>query len=280
MVRIVHTKAFHLINLMTRKLTLHTLLIGVLLCSHGQAIIYDLTQQSGLVSPAFRGQANTTFFGWNEGQFFGQPVPPTTSRILNNPATSIGNVGLGEGVELYQNDRSLSPFVMIGSSVGNIYTGSGPVGKQAFATLVTPTAPGSLDSGFTTIVIQGRTTTAGGFSTLESLISNYPLFSSINGIDPTFVISGNAANQGQWWAQYSIPGSAGSYTIGLTFPGGAATTPISIAGMSVDTYWSASAYADVSAVPEPSALVMFLSGGAFLGAVHWYRNRRRAGKLP
>jgi PEP-CTERM motif len=265
---------------MIRKRTFCTILIVVILCSHAQAIIYDLTQQSGLVSPNFRGQANTTFFGWNEGQFFGQPVPPTASRILNNPATSIGNVGLGQGVELYQNDRSSSPFVMIGSSVGNIYSGSGPIGKQAFATLVAPTAPGSLDSGFTTIVIQGRTTTAGGFSTLDSLISNYPLFSSINGVAPTFVISGNAANQGQWWAQYSIPGSAASYTIGLNFPGGAATTPISIAGMSVDTYWSSSAYADVSAVPEPSTLAMVLTGGVLLGVARWYRSRRLSEKMP
>lgn len=265
---------------MIRKRNLCTLFFVWLLCSHGQAIIYDLTQQSGLVSPSFRGQANTTFFGWNEGQFFGQPVPPTTFRILNNPVTSIGNVGLGEGVELYQNDRSSSPFVMIGSSVGNIYTGSGPVGKQAFATLVAPTAPGVLDSGFTTIVIQGRTTTAGGFSTLESLTSNYPVFSSINGINPTFVISGNAANQGQWWAQYSIPGSAASYSIGLTFPGGAATTPISIAGMSVDTYWSDSAYADVSAVPEPSTIAMVLTGGVLLSLSSWYRSRRHSEKLP
>jgi hypothetical protein len=265
---------------MIRKFALCTLLFVVLLSSHGRAIIYDLTQQSGLVSPSFRGQANSTFFGWNEGQFFGQPVPSTTSRILNNPATSIGNVGLGEGVELYQNDRSSSPFVMIGSSVGNIYTGSGPVGKQAFATLVAPASPGILGSGFTTIVIQGRTTTAGGFSTLDSLISNYPLFSSINGVDPTFVISGNAANQGQWWAQYSIPGSAASYTIGVNFPGGATTTPISIAGMSVDTYWSASAYADVSAVPEPTTLAMFLAGGALLGVARWYRGRRLPDNVP
>jgi hypothetical protein len=259
---------------MFRKFALAPLFLVTVLVPAARAIIYDLTQQSGLVSPAFRGEANTTFFGWNEGQFFGQPVPPTTSRILNNPATSIGNVGLGQGVEFYQNDRSSSPFVMIGSSVGNIYSGSGPVGRQAFATMVTPTAPGILDTGFTTIVIQGRTTPAGGFSTLGSLISNYPVFSSINGVAPTFVISGNAANQGQWWAQYSIPGSAANYTIGLTFPGGAATTPISIAGLSVDTYWSSSAYANVSAVPEPSTIAMVLTGVVVLGAMRWYRSRR------
>jgi hypothetical protein len=159
------------------------------------------------------------------------------------------------GVEFYQNDRNNSPFVMIGSSVGNIYTGSFAIGKQASATLVAPMAAGGTD-GFTTIVIQGRTTPAGGFSSLESLIANYPVFSSINGISPEFLIAGNAANQGQWWAQYEIPGYAPSYTIGITFPGGNGTTPISIAGMSVDTFWSASGYADVQAIPEPQTWLL------------------------
>jgi hypothetical protein len=218
------------------------------------AVTYDITTASGLFEPMFRGNSNTTWFAWNEGNFFGQPVPATTSRILNNPATSNGTSGM-TGVEFYQNDRNNSPFVMIGSSVGNIYTGSFAIGKQASATLVAPMAAGGTD-GFTTIVIQGRTTPAGGFSSLESLIANYPVFSSINGISPEFLIAGNAANQGQWWAQYEIPGYAPSYTIGITFPGGNGTTPISIAGMSVDTFWSASGYADVQAIPEPGTWVL------------------------
>lgn len=257
---------------MTRKLALAPLLFLTIIVPTARAIIYDITQQTGLVAPDFRGSPNTAYFGWSDGQFFGQPVPPSTSRILNNPATSFGSVGTIEGVELYQNDRDASPFVMIGSSGGNIYTGSGAIGKQAAATLVVPAFPAALDSGFTTIVIQGRTTTAGGFSTLELLISNYPVFSSINGISPDFVISGNAANQGQWWAQYNIPGSASSYTVGMTFPGGVSTTPISIAGMSVDTYWSSSGYANVSAVPEPSTFALLV---AFAGLCLTFRYRRR-----
>jgi hypothetical protein len=233
-----------------------------------RAEIYNISTASALIVPAFRGDAGTTWFGWNEGQFFGQPVPASTSRILNNPATSNGTIGLS-GVELYQNDRDSGTFVVIGSSGGNIYTGAGAIGKQAYATLVAPMAAGGVD-GFTTIVIQGRTTTAGGFSTLESLIANYPLFSDINGIAPDFVITGNAANQGQWWAQYDIPGYAPSYSIGITFPGGTGTTPISIAGLTVDTYWSATSYADVQAIPEPKTWatvgmgVCLLLGGRLL----------------
>jgi len=238
------------------------------------AIIYSIPSQTNLVTVAFRGESNTTYFGWNDGQFFGQPVPTSSSRILNNPVPSIGNVGLGQGVEFYQNDRFASPFVMIGSSGGNIYTGSGPIGKQAAATLAAPSLPGLLGSGFTTIVIQGRTTTAGGFSTLDLLLSNYPVFSSINGVLPTFVIAGNASNQAQWWAQYSIPGSATNFSIGITFPGGSNTAPISIAGMSVDTYWSPTSYANVGAVPEPSSLVLVLCGIALTGVYLFRRSIR------
>jgi hypothetical protein len=111
------------------------------------------------------------------------------------------------------------------------------------------------------------------------LISNYPVFSSINGVSPSFVISGNASNQGQWWAQYNLPGGSSSYTIGMTFPGGSNTTPISIAGMSVDTYWSAAGYANVGAVPEPSSLALIGCGIALIGARLWQR-RAHGKKKP
>lgn len=237
-----------------KKPSRHRLALSILLLAfagliHGRAEIYNITTASALFSPAFRGETGSTWFGWNEGSFFGQPVPAISNRILNNPATSVGSPGL-TGVEFYQNDRNSSTFAMIGSSSGNIYAGSGAFGRQAAATLVAPMAAGGVD-GFSTIVIQGRTMTAGGFSSLETLISNHPVFSSINGVAPSFVIAANSASQGQWWAQYEIPGYAPSYTIGMVFPGGPGTTPISIAGMTVDTYWSPTGYANVSAIPEP-----------------------------
>ncbi len=241
----------------------------MILMAPAQAEIYNLSTASALIAPSFRGEAGTTWFGWDEGSFFGQPVPASASRILNNPATSNGTIGLA-GVEFFQNDRASGNFTMIGSSVGNIYTGIGAIGKQAAATLVAPMAAGGAD-GFTTIVIQGRTTTAGGFSSLESLIANYPVFSTINGISPEFLITGNAANQGQWWAQYEIPGYAPSYTIGLEFPGGTGTTPISIAALSVDTYWSTSGYADVQAIPEPGTWVLGCIGTLAVFGIRFLR---------
>jgi hypothetical protein len=219
-----------------------------------QAEIYNLSTASALFAPAFRGDSNTTWFGWDEGRFFGQTVPASSSRILNNPATSNGTSELS-GVELYQNDRNNSPFVMIGSTSGNIYTGSGPVGKQASATLVAPMAPGGAE-GFTTIVIQGRTTAAGGPSNIQTLLGNYPVFSDINGTAAQFTIAANSVNQAQWWAQYDLPGYSATRTIGMTFNGGTGTFPISIAQMTVDTFWSPTGYANVQAIPEPQTWIL------------------------
>jgi hypothetical protein len=234
------------------------------------AITYNIGAQTNLVVVDFRGQSNTTYFEWSDGRFFGLPIPLSSNRVLNDTPP---NLGVSSNVQFYQNDRAATNFVLIGSSSGNIYTGSGPIGKQAAATMVAPTAPGVLDSGFTTLVIQGRTLTAGGFSTLDTLISNYPVFSSINGVAPSFVIAGNATNQGQWWAQYNLPGSASNYTVGWTFPGGAGTTPISISGLSVDTYWSDTGYANVGAVPEPGTIALLGFAGLALAAGRFARRR-------
>jgi len=252
-------------------LPVSALCLMVLTSPRANALVYNISQQTNLVAVDFRGQPNTTYFAWAEGNFFGLPVPPSASRILNNPTPSFGLV---TGVEFYQNDRAATNFVMIGSSSGNIYTGQGPIGKQASATMVAPVQPSVIGSGFTTIVIQGRTITAGGFSTLDLLLSNYPVFSQVGGVNPTFVIAGNATNQAQWWAQYEIPGSATNYTIGWTFPGGAGTTPISIAELSVDTYWSATGFADVAAVPEPGTVALLGVAGFSVLAFRWARRRR------
>ena len=233
---------------------------------HAASVISEAT---GLYVPSYRLNANTTYFGWSEGHFFGQPVPASSIRILNNPTVSFGNVGAADGVQFFQNDRNASPFVMIGSSAGNVYTGSGPIGKEASATLVVPTW-GTPGTGFTTIILQGRTIPAGGFSSLETLVGNFPVF-TVAGIVPTdFAIAGNAANQGQWWAKFELPGNSSIFEVNIRFPGGSGTTPISIAEMSVDTLWSSAGYASDSAVPEPTATSLI-----FAAAMGWTWVRRR-----
>jgi hypothetical protein len=224
---------------------------------------------TGPFTPSFRADANATWFGYSNGTFFGQPVPSAATRILDNTPPTLGNVGLADGVEFYQNDRNDTPFVGIGSSSGNIYTGNMQFGKQAAATMVVPTS-GTLGTGFTTLILQGITNT-GSPSGAASLILNYPRFEIGGNAATEFVIGINALNQGQWWARFDLPGNQDEYTIDIEFPGGNTTTPISIAGLTVDSYWSASGFApDTVAVPEPSSLVLL--GCGIAGA--WLLRRR------
>lgn len=233
---------------------------------------FVISTASGLFEPSFRGDAGSNWFGYSTGTFFGTPVPPSASRILNNTAPTLGNVGLADGVEFYQNDRNDAPFVGIGASSGNLYTGQGPIGKTAAATMVVPTA-GTPGSGFTTIILQGYTNVAGGQG-VDTLIGNYGRL-SINGAQPTeWVIGGNAENRGQWWARFDLLGNQADYTIDWNFIGGVGTTPVSIAELTVDSFWSASGFAPDTAVavPEPSSLVLL---GCGIAGVYFLRRRAR-----
>jgi len=225
------------------------LLILALQSSFG--LMYNISNQTSLVSPNWRGGNNTTYFEWSEYDFYGFPVPPSSSRILNNPTPTLGQTS---GVGFYQNDRFSSTPTIIGSASGNIYTGFGANGKQAFATLIVPTTPG-VGLGNTTIFIQGRTVPEGGFAPAEQLILNYPRF-TLNGIGAGFNIGINANREGQWYAQFDVASSNSTFNIDVVFPGGADTYPISIANLSVDTLWQP--------IPEPSTMALGILGLFFV----------------
>lgn len=235
-----------------------------------------ISEATGLFQTSVRGDSHEAWFGWSSGKFFGSSVPLSSSRILNNPATTLGTIGLAQGVNFYQNDRNSTPFTLIGASSGNIYTGNNyGQSKQAYGTLLVPTF-GTPESGFTTLIVQGKTLTADGvYSTPQTLSQNYPLF-SLNGATPfafDFVIGPNASNQAQWWAKFEIAGNASSYQIDIVFPGGPGTSPISISEMTVDSYWSPTQYApDTAVVPEPK--VGWLMAAGFVVLVLSRRNRR------
>lgn len=224
--------------------------------SYGQ--IYNISNATQLFVPSYRGQPNTTYFEWADGDFYGFPVPPSSSRILNNTPPSLG---ITNNVQFYQNDRFSASPVIIGSSAGNIYTGFGANGKQAFASIVVPTLPG-LSLGNTTLFIQGKTVPEGGFAPADQLILNYPRF-TLNGVSPTFEIGINENREGQWYAQFVVASSNSTFTINVEFPGGANTYPISIANLSVDSLWEP--------VPEPStyALLTFCLVLFFISARKW-----------
>jgi hypothetical protein len=231
------------------KMKLLIILILLLAGNISYSQIYNINSANSLFTPTYRDQANTTYFEWTNGEFYGWPVPPTSSRILDNTPPTLG---ITSGVEFYQNDRYSSTPTIIGSSSGNIYTGFGANGKQAFATLVIPASPG-IGVGNTTLFIQGRTVPESGFAPADQLIINYPRF-TLNGISPTFNIGINANREGQWYALFDVNSSATSFSVDIEFPGGPDTYPISIANLSVDSLWTP--------IPEPSTLfLIFLSIG-------------------
>ena len=223
----------------------YSIIILLMAIHTSYGLIYNISNATSLFVPEYRGQQNTTYFEWYEYDFYGFPVPPSNTRILNNPVPS---AGISQNVEFYQNDRYSATPTIIGSSSGNIYTGFGATGKQAFATLVVPTVQG-IGLGNTTIFIQGKTVPEGGFAPAEELILNYPRF-SFNGIQPTFNIGINANREGQWYAMFDLNTSNQTFKIDIEFPGGSNTYPISIANMSVDTLWQP--------IPEPSTYALIL----------------------
>ena len=212
----------------------------------------NIANATQLFNPSYRGQQYTTYFEWTDGEFYGWPVPPSSSRILNNTPPNLGQTN---GVQFYQNDRFSSTPTIIGSSSGNIYTGFGAIGKQAFGTLIIPTSPG-VGVGNTTLFIQGRTVPESGFAPADQLILNYPRL-TLNGISPnTFNIGVNANKEGQWYALFDVGTSLTSYNVAVEFMGGNGTYPISLANLSVDSLWSP--------VPEPSVWLLIFLGVFFI----------------
>ncbi len=232
-------------------LTLATALIS----AGGAHAQFVLTEGSNPFEPSFRGDANTTYFGWTDGTFDGTP----DNELVDDPAVTLGTAI--PGISLTQvgtND--------ILASSNNIYS-------PGFATLnlVIPTA-GTVGSGFTTIIIQGRAT-SGGMPGLTTA----PVFGSINGVAPEFISGGNSAGKTQWWAKYELPGNAATYAVTLDLPGSGNLAPVSIASFTVETLWSADGYADdflIAAVPEPGTYAV----GAILVLCAAMARRRRVAR--
>lgn len=207
---------------------------------------FVISSGTGLFDPSFRGAANTTWFGWGYGGFEGS----VNNELIDNPAATIGAAPVG--VSFTQ-----SPANDILSSSENIYTGAAGATDLL---LGIPTSGTSL-SGFTTIIVQGKTA-FGGYDIA-------PLFAEISGVTPSFAVGLNSLGQGQFWAKYEIPGNESGYNLTVSL---AAMSFISIAELEVDTYWSATSFAPDSAlVPEPS--VVALCG---LGMLALFGARRRS----
>lgn len=204
----------------------------------------------GLSVPSFRDTLspfdgnNTTWFGWGLGSFDGA----NDNEIVDLSVASVGAGGL-DGT-LFQSDwqkpgvpGSEGGPVDIVAGSNNIYT----LFSTPTLELTVPTNGTVGLDGFTTIILQGRAA-SGGFGA-------FPVFSAIGGIVPTVVFGTNAAQQGQFWVKYELPGNAASYDIDITFG-----NHTSIGEISVDTQWSTASYAPDTAVPEPTSAMLVLAG--------------------
>lgn len=223
------------------------ILVGTLAANLASAQ-FVINTSSGLFDPSFRGAANTTWYGWGPGKFDGL----TNDELIDNPAPSFGTTTLGVSF------TQATTFDIL-SSGNNIYS------SMAGATDLLLTIPtlGTPGSGFTTLIIQGKTAFGGS--------GVAPVFNDILGYSPMFEIGNNATASGQFWAKYEIAGNLSSYNLAVTL---AAASFTSIAELEVDTYWSATGFStDTAVVPEPSALAL-LGLGSFAGLVLNKRSRK------
>ncbi|MEM6911108.1 MAG: PEP-CTERM sorting domain-containing protein [Verrucomicrobiota bacterium] len=217
-------------------LTASGLLLGL---ANSQAASFLINSSSDLFDPSFRGDSNTTWLGWD---VFGVPSEGETDPPINNNTPDIGT---DSGTFATSNGEDHL------SSSGNYYSGFGSVAETV--TFGTSGTPGS---GFTTIILQGKTL-FGDFATEFT-------FSDLGGATPTVVFGTNADSEGQFFAKYEITGNAAEYTVNLaSFPG----SFVSLDQFEVDTVWSATGFAsDTAAVPEPSSIALVGLGG-FLALV-------------
>ncbi|MEO0529143.1 MAG: hypothetical protein AAF266_01065 [Planctomycetota bacterium] len=220
-------------------------------CSFASATPTDLAQVTDLLTPSFRGDANTTWVGWDTFDDV-DPNPLDSFHLIDDTTPDIGVNG-GRFTTTNNEDHL--------SGSGNYYSGSGTVAED-----ITFDVDGVDGTGFTTIVVQG-VTLFGGFGP--------PIFfSPIEGVLPTVTSTSdapftttNADGNGQFFAKYEIPtGLTGQQTLSIsTPPGGFSFT--SFDKFVVDTVWSAAGFAPDSAiaVPEPAAAVLLVVAMAGLG---------------
>ena len=236
--------------------------LAAILTTSSASAAFVIAESTFLVTPSFRGEANTTYFGWSAGTWDGNadstPPDPVIPDIVSG--TPSINPGALAGTSFLT--QSGTNDVVSGSN--NIYSTVSGI-NAAGIQLTIPTSGVVGSSGFTTIIIQGLGLNGAAFGGTSGLDGFG--FGAINGILPEFIIGTNADVEGQWWAKWELPGNAASYTVDVTgVSNTAALGVLSVTELHIDTIYSNSNYApDLAVVPEPSALL--LSAFAGLGLI-------------
>jgi hypothetical protein len=234
--------------------------LAAVLATSSASAAFVIPDSGFLFTPTFRGETNTTHFGWSNGTWDGDvdSLPPTPNvDVLINGTPSINPDNLA-GATITKGGTN---DIISGSN--NIYSSIAGINAAALQLFI-PTNGVVGASGFTTIIIQGVGLSGaafGGTSGLDGLG-----FGAINGILPEYVIATNSDAEGQWFAKWEIPGNAASYSVNIF---GQANGPevgvLSVTDLHIDTIFSNSGFAGDSAVPEPSTLL--LSALAGLGLI-------------
>lgn len=201
----------------------------VSLGSFASAATFDIAKATDLFVPSFRGQANTTYLGWDT---FGAPG----TSVINDTTPDVG-FDAGSFVTTNGEDHQSGSL--------NYYSGGGSVAETiSFAT------DGLTGTGFAAVVVQAKTLFGGWGADL--------LFGPIDGINPVQVLQETNANgAGQLFVKYELPGTAANKSFSISqLPG----EPTSFGMLIVDTVWSPDGFAadSVIATPEPSTAWMML----------------------
>lgn len=211
-------------------------ILAIFISATTYANTFDLATATGQFEPSFRGEANTTYLGWD---LFGDPG----DSVINDTTPDLG-ADAGGFVTTNNEDHQSGSL--------NYYSGSGSVAED-----ITFATDGVNGSGFTTVIVQAKTLFGGWGVDID--------FGPIDGVEPSLVLQAtNATGSGQLFVKYELPGTANPETFSMT------SGPFSFTSFGeyvVDTAWSPTAFAADTAIatPEPSAAVLFLlSAGALL----------------
>jgi hypothetical protein len=236
----------------------------VLLLPGGAQAAFVISSSTSLFTPSFRGAANSTYFGWENGSWDGNadavpPDAPIPDVIQGTPSINPGSGGLLT--------QAVPADIVSGSN--NLYSSVGQINTLGLQ-LYIPTAGSVGAAGYTTIIIQGFGLNGAMFG--AAALDGFA-FGDIEGVAPDYLLAANDAGKGQWWAKWVIPGNAAGYTVDIF---GAQYGPeplvVSLTDMTVDTWYSPDSGApDLAVVPEPSALLLSLAGAGL-----FFRRRRAA----